>query len=94
MTCNFLFLLDLLAKPTTFRGMNLVRNLLLCSFLLLLPSCQLVQSVVAIPVGILKTAGRTVGVNNLTDAPAQPIADKQEKPAIGNDPVEVDKTAE
>ena len=74
--------------------MSLVRNLLLCSFLFLLPSCQLVQSVVAIPVGILKTAGRTVGVNNLTDSPAQPVTDKEEKPAIGNDPQRAEEPAE
>ncbi|MGB0992610.1 MAG: hypothetical protein ACPG32_09080 [Akkermansiaceae bacterium] len=36
-----------------------------------LSSCGLVRSVAKIPMGVLRTAGRTVGVSRLTDAPAE-----------------------
>lgn len=68
--------------------MMIVRNLLVSLLLLLLPSCGLIKSVLKIPVSVLKTAGRTVGVSNLTDAPAEPVTDRQEKkdlPGAGTD---------
>lgn len=37
-----------------------------------IPSCGLIRSVLKIPVGIVKTAGRTVGLSNLTDDKPQP----------------------
>ncbi|BDS07706.1 hypothetical protein NT6N_27460 [Oceaniferula spumae] len=42
----------------------------------LLPSCALVGSLLKIPGSILKTAGRTVGVSNLTDEAPQPELDE------------------
>jgi hypothetical protein len=49
------------------------RALAILGCLLLLPSCKIVNSLVKLPVKIVKTAARTVGVSNLTDQPAQPI---------------------
>ena len=49
------------------------RALAILGCLLLLPSCKIVNSLVKLPVNIVKTAARTVGVSNLTDQPAQPI---------------------
>ena len=88
------FLLDLRLKTPSFLAMTILRNLLICSLILCLPSCALVRTLVTLPVGILKTAGRTVGLNTLTDAPAEPITEEQEKPAIGQDPVSSEAAAE
>ena len=41
--------------------------------LCLLPSCKLIGSVAKIPVGIVKSVGRTVGISNLTDHPSEPV---------------------
>jgi len=48
------------------------RALAILGCLLLLPSCKIVNSLVKLPVNIVKTAARTVGVSNLTDQPAHP----------------------
>lgn len=42
--------------------------------LFLLPSCKLVSSVVKLPVNVVKSTARMVGVSNLTDHPAQPVS--------------------
>jgi len=47
------------------------RALAILGCLLLLPSCMIINSLVKLPVNIVKTAARTVGVSNLTDQPAQ-----------------------
>ena len=78
--------------------MKIVRHLVIGLMLLLLPSCGLINSALKIPLGILKTAGRTVGVSNLTDAPAQPVNDQQEQEAVeqgdSNLPVSTDIPAQ
>ena len=49
------------------------RALAILGCLFLLPSCKIINSLVKLPVKIVKTAARTVGVSNLTDQAAQPI---------------------
>ena len=43
------------------------RALAILGCLFLLPSCKIINSLVKLPVKIVKTAARTVGVSNLTD---------------------------
>ncbi len=78
--------------------MKLARNLLICSMLMMLPSCSLIGGLLKLPFNILKGAGSMVGVG-LTDAPAQPVTDEQEKQeaqaeSIGIDPVSAETSAE
>ena len=49
------------------------RALAILGCLFLLPSCKIINSLVKLPVKIVKTAARTVGLSNLTDQAAQPI---------------------
>ena len=49
------------------------RALAILGCLFLLPSCKIINSLVKLPVKIVKTAARTVGVSNLTDQAAQPV---------------------
>ena len=49
------------------------RALAILGCLFLLPSCKIINSLVKLPANIIKTAGRTVGLSNLTDQAAQPI---------------------
>lgn len=50
------------------------RLLILLCCVLLLPSCKVVNGIVKLPVNIVKSAARTVGLSNLTDHPAQPVS--------------------
>lgn len=61
--------------------MKMTRFLIAAFALSSLSSCGLIGSVLKIPASILKTAGRTVGVSGLTDAPAQPVTDEEEQKA-------------
>ncbi|MGB2402344.1 MAG: hypothetical protein ACPIA7_02920 [Akkermansiaceae bacterium] len=51
-----------------------VRLFAFISCVFLLPSCKLVSSVVKLPVNVVKSTARMVGVSNLTDHPAQPVS--------------------
>jgi hypothetical protein len=76
--------------------MTTVRNLLICLSLLLLPSCSLIGGLVKLPFNILKGVGGLAGLG-LSDAPAQPVTDEQEKQriySIGYDPVPAETSAE
>lgn len=53
--------------------MKAIRLILIAFCFTLLPSCQLLGSLLKIPASILQTAGRTVGFGLTDDAP-QPIA--------------------
>ena len=53
------------------------RALAILGCLFLLPSCKIINSLVKLPVNIVKTAARTVGVSNLTDQAAQPIRSRR-----------------
>lgn len=60
-----------------FPCMKAARFLLLCFTLSMLSSCGLINSALKIPASILRTAGRTVGVSNLSDVPAAPVNESQ-----------------
>ncbi|MDG1357555.1 MAG: hypothetical protein P8P36_05115 [Akkermansiaceae bacterium] len=53
---------------------HIVRLLALSACVFLLPSCKLITSVVKLPVNVLKSTAKMVGVSNLTDHPAQPVS--------------------
>lgn len=64
--------------PMKIKQATFVLTVALCPCLL--SSCGLVKSLVKIPAGIVKTAVRTAGVNNLTDntpQPAEPVDPSQ-----------------
>ena len=56
-----------------FSPMKAIRLISAALFLSLLSSCALIQSVLKIPVSVLKTVGRTVGVSGLTDEASDPV---------------------
>ncbi|MBT8038478.1 MAG: hypothetical protein KJO21_13155 [Verrucomicrobiae bacterium] len=58
--------------------MKTIRLLSAAFFLSLLSSCGLIQSVLKIPVGVLKTVGRTVGVSQLTHDAPEPVVSEAE----------------
>ena len=66
-----------------------IRILSVAFCLCLLPSCSLVSSILKIPGSIVKTAGRTVGLSNLTDDAPQPVERE-----IAGESVESVKTVE
>jgi hypothetical protein len=53
---------------------HIVRLLALSFCVFLLPSCKLVSSIVKLPVNVVKSTARMVGVSNLTDHPGQPVS--------------------
>ncbi len=55
--------------------MKAIRLITVAFCLSLLSSCALIGSILKIPVSILSTVGRTVGVVHLTDDKAQPVED-------------------
>jgi len=55
------------------KTVQVIRILSVAFCLCLLPSCTLIGSLLKIPVGILKTIGRTAGVSSLTDNAPQPV---------------------
>jgi len=53
---------------------HITRLLALSFCVFLLPSCKLVSSIVKLPVNVVKSTARMVGVSNLTDHPSQPVS--------------------
>jgi hypothetical protein len=74
------------------KTVQVIRILSVTFFLCLLPSCTLIGSILKIPVGILKTVGRTAGVSSLTDNAPQPVereaAGKSDEPVKAAEGVE------
>ncbi len=54
---------------------HIIRLLAMSACVFLLPSCKLITSVVQLPVNVLKSTAKMVGVSNLTDYPAQPVSE-------------------
>ncbi len=53
--------------------MKAIRLISAALFLSLLSSCALIESILKIPVSVLKTVGRTAGVSGLTDEASDPV---------------------
>lgn len=56
--------------------MKAIRLVTVAFFLSMLSSCGLLQSVLKVPTGILRAAGRTVGVSSLTDEAPDPVTEE------------------
>lgn len=56
-----------------FFPMKAIRLISAALFLSLLSSCALIESILKIPVSVLKTVGRTAGVSGLTDEASDPV---------------------
>lgn len=60
--------------------MKAIRLISAAFFFSLLSSCGLIQSIVKIPVGVLKAVGRTAGVSRLTDEAPDPVVSEAPDP--------------
>ncbi|MCP5537636.1 MAG: hypothetical protein H7A51_15560 [Akkermansiaceae bacterium] len=59
--------------------MKATRIIVVAFCLGLLSSCGLVNSLLKIPVGLLRAVGRTAGVSGLTDDAPQPVTEGEQK---------------
>ncbi len=62
--------------------MKTIRLISVAFFLSLLSSCSLIQSILKVPGGVLKSVGRTAGMSFLTDEAPDPVAPETVKKAV------------